>query len=179
MNVEWRIWVKAAGLVCVFASCVLTGIELERRMKFRWMVLSEMREVLVILEKEMVFHHADIPEAFASAAMGCRTVLREVLESAAAQAEQRNGDAFERIWRTAVAEKIPEKLLTPGELLALQNTAEALCTTDTVMQRTLLQKNADRFLEMGKTEEQNYREKGGLVRRLMTAAGAFLAILLI
>lgn len=176
---DMRFWIKMTGLVCIFLACVFVGAQQERRMKQRWLFLREMQEMLLVLEKEMVFHHAAVTEAFRYAAGSCRTSLRQVFETAAAQIEKRDQTSFEEIWKTAIRKEIPGNLLTESELLAMQNAAVALCGTDTVMQQTLLQQHADRFREMSREEEENYREKGSLVRRLMTAAGAFLVILLI
>lgn len=171
--------VKAAGALCILAASAMVGIELERGMKKRWMFLLEMQEVLAFLEKEMTYHRSPIPEAFRGAASRCSTELKGILLLAAGEAEKREGRSFEEIWSAAVDESIPAQLLSAEELQAVKGAADALCNPDVVMQRTLLEQYAGRFGAMSKKAAEVCREKGGLYRKLTTAAGIFLVILFI
>lgn len=171
--------VKMAGAFCILSACILVGIELERRLKKRWMFLKEMQELMTVLEKEMTYHRAPVPEAFCSAAGRCTTQLQQMLLFAASRIEKREGKSFRDIWYESVNRCIPAGLLTDEELQDVIDAADALCNTDVVMQKTLLEKYADRFLEMSNREAEVCRDKGGLYRKLTTAAGVFLVILLI
>lgn len=178
-NVDIRIWLKLAGLLCIFLACMAAGMELESSMKMRWKFLWEMQELFQILENEMIFRHAAVCDALRYAANGSNTYLKLVLAAAAEAVESGEGAAFEKIWEKAVNELVPKKLLNENELQVLYQASASLCSSDTVMQKTLLNQNRERFLQMAKDAEKEYREKGSLIRRLSAAVGAFLVILLI
>ena len=171
--------IRLVGILCIMAASLLAGAGIEGRMRKRWQLLQEMQETLAFLEKEMIYHRSPVQEAFQSAAPRCATELGQVLLWAAEQIEKREGRPFPEIWGEALARCIPGTLLQEEEFCVLKETAAALCNTDTVMQRTLMEKYADRFLAMSRKEAEICREKGGLYRRLAAAAGVFLVILLI
>lgn len=173
-----RIMIKLAGMFCVMAAAVLTGIGLEGRAKKRWQLFLEMRETLAFLIKEMTYHRSPVCEAFRSAAERCRTELGTVLSETAAQAERRSGQTFTAIWEEALARHLPDGLLTDEEGQLFDEVSAALCNTDVVMQKTLLEKYEDRFRLMSEAEAQVFHEKSGLYRKLAAAAGVFLVILL-
>lgn len=173
-----RIWLKAAGLCCVFTACFLIGTEEDRRLKQRWLFLREMYEMLAYLEKEMIFHRTPLPEALRSAAASCRTCLGGLLKMAAEKTESRENRSFQDIWKESAAKWVPCRLLPETESAVLLESAAALCGTDTVMQRTLILKYEQRFQMLSENARQEWQEKGGLYRRLSVAAGAFLVILL-
>lgn len=169
--------IKLAGAACILAAGLLAGLGMEMRLKKRAAILREMAEIFALLEKEMSYHRAPVPEAFHSAAKRCSTEVKEVLEDAAAKASLREGNSFADIWRQAVYRKLPPGVLGPDETELICESAAALCNTDTILQRTLLEKYADRFQALGKIAAGEAREKGNLYRRLAMAAGVFLIIL--
>ena len=44
---------RGIGMICIFSAAILTGRELELRLKRRWIVLSEIAGGLTLLEKAM------------------------------------------------------------------------------------------------------------------------------
>ncbi len=174
-----QIGIKLAGCFCIIAAGWMTGWELERRLRQRWMFLKEMQELFLYLEKEMTYHRTTVETALREAAGNCATVLRDLLLTAADQVEQRRGELFRDIWEDAVRQTIPGSLLQQDQHDTVCEAAAALCGTDTVMQRTMLVKYAERFDEMSRQESQNCQEKGKLYRKLSTAAGVFIVIVLI
>lgn len=171
--------VKIIGALCILAASFLLGMELDRNFRRRPAFLREMYELLTFLEKEMTFHRAPVPEALRGAARQYTTELSQVLLETAKRAGSREGGTFAEIWRESAGTGIPAGLLSEEELLVFLETSEALCSTDTVMQRTLLQKYAARFETLYREEAETCREKCLLVRRLSAAAGVFLVILLL
>ena len=176
---DMRIWLKLAGLLGIFLAGMAAGMELERSMKLRWKFLWEMQELFQILENEMIFRHTAVCDALRYAAKGSKTCLHQVLAAAAESVEAGDGTAFDKIWGKAVNDLVPKNLLNENEMQVLYQAAASLCSSDTVMQRTLLNQNRDRFLQLAKDAEREYREKGSLIRRLSAAVGVFLVILLI
>lgn len=169
---------KLTGIVCVLASCLMTGLELERWLRRRWLVLREMGELLEVLEKEMVFHRTPLGEALSEAAGRSRTELACLFETASALVEP-GGGSFSDIWGEAARNSGLERILTEEEYRTICEVSSALCNEDTVMQKTLLNKYRDRFAVMGREMERTCREKGALYRKLSVSAGVFLAILLV
>lgn len=171
--------IRAAGAGLVMAGCILAGFSLERRMRVRWMILQEMQETFVFLEKEMIYHRSPVQEAFKSASEKCVTELAGVLLYAADRIEKRNGQSFLEIWKEALKCCIPAGLFREEEFRVLCGAARALSGADTVVQRTLLEKYADCFRRMSREEAEACREKGSLYRKLAAAAGIFLILILL
>ena len=173
------VMIRLAGACCIMSGCMLAGLRLERNMKRRWLLLQEMCETLAFLEKEMTYRRSPVQEAFRCAAEKCTTELSRALDLAADQIEGRGGQAFPAIWEDALRRCLPRGLLTEEEFRALCGTAPALSNTDIVMQRTLLERYADRFREMSRREAAVCQEKGSLYRKLAAAAGLFLILILL
>ncbi len=172
-----RWMVKLAGMLCILSASVLAGIWMEARLKKRFAILREMGEILTFLEKEMTLHKAPAAEAFKSAAGRCGTELSEVFSETASGIMRRDGKSFREIWESSVRQRLPRDVLEQEEMELICETAAALCNTDTVLQRTLLEKYTDRFREKGRAVSGECREKGNLYRKLAVAAGVFLIIL--
>lgn len=172
---QWM--VKFAGMACILAAGLLGGLGLESRLKKRYAILREMGEMLTFLEKEMVYHRAPVPEAFMSASRRCNTELRGVFAEAAEAVSLREGKDFQEIWEGAVGRNMPGGLLEAEAMELICESAAALCNTDTVLQRTLMEKYADRFRELGRLAFEAYTEKGSLYRKLAMAAGVFLILI--
>lgn len=176
---NFYLYLKLGGLFCLFAACLGFGIEAEQKLKQRWLIYEEAKDTFMILEKEMIFHHARASDALKLAAGGLRTCFSGVLNEAAEQIEHGNGESFDRIWRNAIKSRIPKYLLKTEETELLCRASSALCCSDTVMQRTLLLQNQERLAHLSDSAEREYREKGALVRRLSVAGGVFLIIWLL
>ncbi len=174
-----RILVKMAGIFCIMAASAAAGAELERRCRKRWLILREMYETLLFLEKEMTYHRSPIREAFLCASKRCRTELGAALEQTAEQIGQRSGAPFARMWEEALGARLPRGLLSPEDMELFRETSAALCSADVVTQKMLLEKYTDRFRAASEREAEVCREKGGLYRRLAAAAGILLVILLL
>lgn len=170
---------RLVGIVCVLAACILAGLELEQRLKRRWLFCREMAELLQFMEQEMVYHRAPLPEALAEAARRSRDGVQALFGQAARLVRAQKDGTFQALWIEAVADSGISRLLDEEQRREVQSLSAALCNADTVMQRTLLEKYRDRFWGMSRDAEQQYREKGSLQRRLMTAVGVFLVLLLI
>ncbi|MCD7764261.1 MAG: stage III sporulation protein AB [Lachnospiraceae bacterium] len=172
-------WMKLCGLVCIFVSCVLSGLEMEHRLKQRWMFLWEMKETLHLLEKDMTWHRTPLPEALFSAAQVCKTPLGPMLLCCAGQIEARSGRSFGEIWRECARGEIPAGLLSEVQMQSVLDTGKALCNTDTELQKTHLKKQEQHFENLCAAAQEEWREKGMLYRRLSAAAGAAAVILLL
>lgn len=173
------LWLKLGGLCCLFVSCLGFGMDAERNLKLRWRLFAEAKDVFAILEKEMIFHHARADDALKLASGGLCTCLSELLLEAASQIEHGKGESFEQIWKMAVKNRIPKYLLKTEETELLCRASSALCCSDTIMQKTLLLQNQERFAHLSDSAKKEYQEKGSLVRRLSVAGGVFLVILLL
>ncbi len=171
--------VKAAGLLCLFAACCLVGFEVERRMKQRWIFLREMYELLLYLEREMSCRRTPIAEAFDEAALRCASPLGQLLGQTAERLRMGSGIPFSQIWKEETEGQIEQRFLRDEEYHEVLAAAEAICCTDTMTQQVLLSNYAGHFRGLCVKEEQTYREKGTLCRRLSVAAGIFAVILLL
>lgn len=173
------LYVKLAGILCILAASVLTGLELESRVKKRWLFLRGFTETLRFLEKETAYHRTPLGEALREAAAHSQDEVRKLLLCAAELIPLRTGTTFGEIWEEALADADLSSLLAQPELLAVQELSAALCNPDTVMQKTLLDKYTDRLAAMTREAECQYKEKGNLYRKLSAAAGIFLSLILI
>ena len=165
---------KTAGILCVLAASFLAGFWMENRLKKHWYLLRETYDMLSFLLKEMTFHCS-----IRSAAAHGTTEAADVLKTAADQLTAEDGRTFDEIWKSAVQEALPPNLLSEEEYALFLGLSPALCAEDPVIQKTLLEKYAARFLAWSREEEADYREKGRLYRSLAAAGGVFLIILLL
>ena len=170
-----QLYVKTIGACCIMAASLLMGMQIDKGMKHKCILLREMYDLLAFLEKEMTFHRSPVPEALQNAAQQCTTELSDVLKETASGTVRREGKVFADIWRNALEQCIPPQILTEEEKSAFREAADA----DTIMQRTMLQKHAERFKNMYQRELERYQEKSALTRRLSTSAGIFLIIVLL
>lgn len=170
---------KLIGMGCILLSGYLLGAELESGLKRRWIFLREMQELLTYLEKEMGYHRSTMPEAFLEASGRCTSQLGPMLKAVSQQIQRPEGIPFQSIWESAVEEYVPKRLLSDDGLRLVKETAAAFCSPDTVMQKMLIQKYADRFWDMSREGERMFREKGKLYRKLAAAAGVFLVLILV
>lgn len=172
-------WIKGIGLICIFLACVAAGMELENLLKRKWQFFQELQELFGFLEKEMLFHHTAVPDALTLSAQSSGTWLKDILFAVVEGIKQGKGQPFEQIWTDAVDKAVPSGVLGERERSFLYKASAALSGNDTVMQRTLMQQNQERFRELCSAAQKEHQEKGRLIRSLMTAAGAFLVIVLI
>lgn len=170
---------KMCGIGCILAASIIGGYGMEMRLKERAAILQEMQELLVFLEKEMTCRRSPIPEAFHTAAGRSRTVLKNVLTDAACQAQKRGGGSFEKIWAEAVEAHLARRGLERGDIEQIRETAGALCGTDLVLQKTMLDSAINRFRDLSTEAAKSCQEKALLYRKLAAAAGVFLIILLL
>lgn len=171
--------VKGLGLFLILTGFVLLGAVWEERLKHQWRLLTEWKEILCCLEKEMTWHRTTLPEALHSAAKEKRGSLEILLNDAADELQKREGRAFETVWKDAVYKAVPEEELNGEKRKLLEEAASALCAQDIVMQKTLFEKCIWHLEDAVKEAEREYLEKGRLYRRLSMAAGIFLVILLL
>ena len=174
-----RLMLKLSGMLCIFLACCMVGFEMERRLKQRCLFLREAKETLLLLEQEMTWHRTPLTEALKNAAKSCCTPFASMLLCCADQVEERQGQSFAEIWSRSAAQKIPAGLLTDAEYQTLLDTGMALCNADTVLQKTHLQKQEQRFDGLCRSALEEWKEKGSLYRRLSAAAGLVLVIILL
>lgn len=171
---------KICGLICIFAACYLTGLELDRSLKRRWLFFREMKDTLLSLEQEMTWYRTPLPETLKRAASVCKTPLRPMLLCCAGQMEARGGQSFEEIWKISARNHLPGELMrSDAEYQALLEVAGALSCEDVVMQKTYLQQYQQRFDGLSDMAYQEWQERGALYRRLAAAFGAAAVIILL
>ncbi len=174
-----RLAVRMTGIAFIFAaSCFFGGI-MEAGLKRRWMILREFCELLRYMEREMIFHHTPLGEALRLAAGSGMREIRGMLEYAADRVERQEGASFQKIWEDAASFCLEEGFLKDGMREQVCDIWTAFCNQDTVMQKTMLEKQEAHLAGLCRDAEQEYREKAGLYRRLGAAGGAFLIILLL
>jgi stage III sporulation protein AB len=166
-------------MLCIMGACMMTGLALEARLKRRYCLLREMRESLIFLEKEMAYHRIPLDESLLAVSKRCTTELSALFGTAAAQIRPCAGRSFRELWSEAVSSQLPKDILEEEEVQLFLEAADALCNTDMVLQKTLLQKYAERFERRSTLAWEDCLEKGRLYRRLGGVAGIFLILLLL
>ena len=162
----------------ILAACTYTGMLAEGRLKKRWMFFGELYELFGYLERETVYHRTPLDEALTNAASRCRTELRAVLLAASASVKEMAGGEFSEIWEKAVRQELDRGIFAEETIQVILISSKALCNSDVVLQKELISQYARRFEQMEADAEEDYRSKGRLFRKLGTAAGIFLILLL-
>ena len=168
---------RGIGMICIFSAAILTGRELELRLKRRWIVLSEIAGGLTLLEKDMLCHRSSLAEALQTVAKRCRSEAGQLFAGIGISIT--GTGPFSAIWTQSVKESGLCRLLTEMEYADLLALATVLCSADPVQQRVLFQRYGEQFRDMSRVAQEQYREKGALYRKLAAAAGIFLVLLLI
>ena len=171
--------IRMTGCTLIGIASYLVGALLEQRLKQKWLFVKEMKELLEFLEKEITYRRSPAETALETAAGNCHTCLRELLLTVADKIRERNGMDFQAIWEEQVHLMVPEGMLLQEEYETVCEAASAMCQTDTVMQRRLIETQQSRFAQLCDQAQQTCQEKSRLYRRLSTAAGVFLIIVLI
>ncbi len=171
--------VRTAGIFLIFAAGSFLGDAMEYGLKRQWLILREFCELLRYMEREMVVHHTPLDEALRLAAGSGMREIREVLEYAADRVERQEGASFQEIWEDAVTCCLKDGVLRAGNREPVCDIWTAFCNQDTVMQKTMLEKQESHLAGLCRDAEQEYRAKAGLYRRLGAAGGVFLIILLL
>ena len=170
-------YVKISGSICIAVAVALAERQIENKWRRNAAILRDMYELLVFLEKETVYRRTPIQEAFMQASERCNLDLKNILVHTVSMIQDKNGKPFAVIWKEAVEQGTTGCFIDQKQKRAIIQAEEALCNTDTVMQRTLLQKHAAKFYEMGQRSEAQFREKSSLYRKLGAVAGAFFILL--
>ena len=170
--------VRLAGGALILTACTYAGIMAEGRLKRRWMFFEELCELFGYLERETVYHRTPLDEALSLAAERCRTELKKVLLDAAEGVKKKTGGDFSEIWEKAVRRELDRGIFAEETIQVILLSSKALCNPDVVLQKELISQYARRFAQMEADAEEDYRSKGGLFRKLGTAAGIFLILLL-
>ena len=166
-------------MLCIFGAAILTGRELELRLKRRWMVLTEIAGGLTLLEKEMLCHRSSLAEALQTVAKRCQTEAGQLFVTAGVGISTAGTGPFSVIWMQAAKSSGFDRLFTESEYTELLALSTVLCSADPVQQRVLFQRYEEQFQDMSQSAQGQYREKGALYRKLAAAAGIFLVLLLI
>ena len=172
-----EVYVKISGSICIAVAVALAEQQIENKWKRNAAILRDMYELLVFLEKETVYRRTPIQEALKQAAERCSLDLKNILFHTVSMIQEKSGKPFAVIWEEAVEQETSGRFIDQKQKRAIIQAEEALCNTDTVMQRTLLQKHAAKFYEMGQRSEAQFREKSSLYRKLGAVAGAFFILL--
>ena len=160
-------------------AAILTGRELEQRLKRHWMVLVEIAGGLTLLEKEMLCHRSSLAEALQTVAKRCQTETGQLLMSEKCGISSAGEQPFPVIWAQAAKESGLAGLLTEAEYAELLALSSVLCSADLLQQRVLFQRYEEQFQGMSRSAQEQYREQGALYRKLSAAAGIFLVLFLI
>lgn len=170
---------KSVGSCCILAASILIGLSFERSMKCRYLFFYEMRDAIRWLKQELSHRRTALPEALEKAAQYCHAQVKQLFQSAAEKAAEKSGQPFDVIWRESVTQNPCSKMLEEKELDILLQLSNALCSTDLLMQQTLLESYEAQFDQLSSTEKTRWMTKGSLYRKLSAAAGLFLILLLL
>lgn len=173
-----RMGLRMLGILVIFLAACLFGSAMEFQVKKRWMILRELRELFRFLQKEMIYHRSPLEEALLLAAKSGMQETGEMLRRIAEEMKKRNGRTFQEIWGQAVACCLGN-ILEPTALDAVKDAYTALCNTDVVLQKVLLEKQENLFEGLCRDAECGYREKSGLYRKLGAVGGIFLILVLL
>lgn len=171
--------VRCIGMLCIIGAAILTGMELELRLKRHWMALAEITGGLSLLEKEMLCHRSSLAEALQTVEARSQTEVRRLFAAAKCGISTAGEQPFAVIWMQAAKESGLAGLLSEAEYAELLALAPVLCSADPVQQRVLFQRYEEAFQGLRRSAREQYHRKGALYRKLSAAAGIFLVLLLI
>ncbi len=169
---------KVIGLGMIFFSCCGIGAAAARELKRRIRILWELEEGMRLLQGEIRYAKATLPEAFAHVGMRadplCRSFFREMGDRTAQLAYRSVREAMQN----CAAETLKNLCLKREDLERLYRLGEQLGYLDQEMQIKGIEGYLEQQKSVRKEAEKEYREKEKVYHCLGIMGGLFLVILL-
>ena len=160
----------------MFLGCMLAGLQASARSKERVSLLEELRHVLKILEGELEYAHASLPEAFLKAGES-RDPYGLFFSGMAEEMGTYPGKGRSEIFREQTAAVFSGTALKKEDVRILEELGERLGAADVHSQLQMLQLAEERAEFQKEKAQEEYRQKGKMARYLGICMGLFFVVL--
>ena len=165
------------GAILVIAGCGALGLAGVARLDGRVRDLGELAAGLDVLQRELGWRLAPLPQALAAAAKAAHGPAAQFFAQRAQRVEQSDGQVFQQVWRDSLS-AAPLRLTEEDQAL-LDRLGLVLGRYDGDSQRVALEDAAASLRSLQGEASDDRRRLGRVYGVLGMTAGLFLAILLI
>lgn len=172
-------WMKAAGLILVIASCTGIGAEAVRHLRERLKLLETLRRMVSHMKGEILYANVPLAEALYRTGRRNKGAAGELFIGIAETLEQESGESFETIWKEKAGQFASDSALNKKEQEQLLRFGESLGYLDREMQEKAIlfyMEDLEHSIETLRKEEP---EKCRLYLGMGILSGLFLAVVLI
>jgi len=166
--------IRLIGAVLLAGGSSALGFGAVRHLEGRVRDLRELVAGLEVMERELGWRMASLPELLERAALGCGERAARFFHLCAQGASHLNGRTFRQVWLQASG-----LVLEPVDRLLLEQLGAVLGRYDAVSQRQALTAAVGRLEEQRLQAQRERQRLGRVYGTLGVAAGALLVILLI
>ncbi|MDO4453332.1 MAG: stage III sporulation protein AB [Eubacteriales bacterium] len=169
---------REVGLGMIFLTCSAIGVAAAREMKKRLQSLYDLQEAMLMLQGEIRYTGATLPEAFQHVALHSAHSCSSFFESAGKMMDQLNHKSAKEAIACCAEKQLKSQGLKKEDLERLYRMGDQLGYLDQEMQI----KGIEFYIEQQKSAcrdaEKEYREKERIYHCLGIVGGLFLVILL-
>ena len=169
--------IRLIGAVLLAGGSSALGFGAVRHLEGRVRDLRELVAGLEVMERELGWRMASLPELLERAALGCGERAARFFHLCAQGASHLNGRTLRQVWLQA--EEASGLVLEPVDRLLLEQLGAVLGRYDAVSQRQALTAAVGRLEEQRLQAQRERQRLGRVYGTLGVAAGALLVILLI
>lgn len=170
---------RAIGAGCVVVGGFMYGLGLARSMQARVREISDLIGALQVLETEIAFAHAPLPEACDTVAHAMRGTVRRLFRLMTRRFSAAHDLRVADIWREVISMWAEHAHLQAEELNVLLALGTTLGRSGTDEQVRTLRYTADRLMHIRQRLEGDLEKQSRLRLYLGVAGGVVLAILLV
>lgn len=166
---------RTAGIILIMASTVWAGVTLAVREKYRLRELEEMERGVLLLEGQITYLSAPLPEVLGGVGWKADGVVREGFRQAAERMARRDGASAEAIWEEVWREMRKESYFRQEDMDALLLFGKTLGFLDKEQQKNSIRLFL-RYLEGAQEQGRRRLDKNG---RLYYGIGILSGLLLV
>lgn len=179
-NIFWKGGGKVlryVGMGLVVFGCTALGMEMSSDRKKRIRDIRELQKILDLLEGEIGYAHASLPESFRQVSGRVKPPFSGFLAHMAEHMEAFLGDTLKEIFRQHVRDELEQTALQKDDLEDLIRFGEQLGYLDVKMQLTAIAFYREQLAQSCEQAQELYRNQSKLFRCLGIMGGLFLVII--
>ena len=170
---------KMIGVLLVVTASTGLGFSVSRDLKLRIDQLHYLRKLMLMLQGEIKYVKAPLPEAFASIGRRSREPFQAFFAGVAQDMDHCEGETFQEIWDRRIREDLRETRLTKTDLESLRHMGENIGYLDHEMQLGTLGLYTEQLENEIHAAEKVFGSKSRIYHCLGVMGGIFIAILIL
>ncbi|WMC92949.1 stage III sporulation protein AB [Kineothrix sp. MB12-C1] len=170
---------RIIGILCLMGGSIGFGWTLRGRMKERLSALYQWEQIFKMLQNEITYSKASLPEACRRIAARSKEPYRKALEGVYEEMAMNNGCSFSEIWKRHMEECLKETVLSKADKKVCMDFGDCVGYMDGEMQSKAFAQYLHRLgLEVKRLEEE-IANKSKVIMSLSIMGGLLAVIILL